>query len=169
MFGGNDNSIVQPNTGSQDTQADNPSGTTPNDPTTASTTPPAPSYDTSSYGADSTTPQPSVPSDAPDLDIPSPSLDTSSPTPAQPAGSEDLVDIKQQALQQLSPLVGHLDQNPEEKFRTLMMMIQASDDSSLIKDAYAAAQQLTDEKVRAQALLDVVNEINYFSQHQNQQ
>ncbi|HSX16713.1 MAG TPA: hypothetical protein VLH86_01270 [Patescibacteria group bacterium] len=82
---------------------------------------------------------------------------------------DDLINIKQQALQQLSPLVGHLEQTPEEKFRTTMMMIQASDNSELIKDAYAAAQQIPDEKSRAQALLDVVNEINYFTQHHDQQ
>lgn len=79
-------------------------------------------------------------------------------------GDDGLLDIKQQALQQLGPLVGHLDQSPEEKFRTTMMMIQAADDQSLIKDAYEAAQQITDDKTRAQALLDVINEINYFTQ-----
>jgi len=83
--------------------------------------------------------------------------------------ADDLLQIKQQALQQLSPLVGHLDQSPEEKFRTTMMMIQASDNQDLIKGAYAAAQQIPDEKTRAQALLDIVNEINYFTQHQAQQ
>ena len=77
----------------------------------------------------------------------------------------DLIDIKQQALSQLAPLVSHLDQSPEERFRTTMMMIQASDDQALVKDAYAAAQAITDEKIRAQALLDIVNEINYFTQH----
>ena len=45
-----------------------------------------------------------------------------------------------------------------------MMMIQASDDQSLIQDAYEAARRITDESKRAQALLDVVNEINYFTQ-----
>jgi hypothetical protein len=79
---------------------------------------------------------------------------------------EDLIQIKQQALQQLSPLVGHLEQTPEEKFRTTMMMIQASDNQGLIKEAYSAAQEIEDEKTRAQALLDIVNEINYFTQHQ---
>ncbi len=78
--------------------------------------------------------------------------------------ANDLLGLKQQALQQLSPLIDHLDQSPEEKFRTTMMMIQANDDQSLIKNAYASAQEITDEKVRAQALLDVVNEINYFTQ-----
>jgi len=77
-----------------------------------------------------------------------------------------LLDIKRQALTELSPLVSHLDQSPEEKFRTTMMMIQASDNQALVKDAYAAAQQISDEKTKAQALLDIVNEINYFTQHQ---
>lgn len=88
--------------------------------------------------------------------------------PAQPAATDNpdgLLDIKQQALQQLTPLIGHLDQKPSEKFRTTMMMIQASDNQALIKTAYDAAQQITDEKERAQALLDVVNEINYFTQN----
>lgn len=78
---------------------------------------------------------------------------------------DDLISIKQEALQNLKPLIGHLEQTPEEKFRTTMMMIQAADDQSLIPDAYAAAKKISDDKVRAQALLDVVNEINYFTQH----
>ncbi|MDB5163803.1 MAG: hypothetical protein JWS12_421 [Candidatus Saccharibacteria bacterium] len=78
--------------------------------------------------------------------------------------TDDLLNIKQQALQQLSPLVDHLDQSPEEKFRTTMMMIQASDNQDLIKVAYQAAGEIKDEKARAQALLDIVNEINYFTQ-----
>lgn len=96
--------------------------------------------------------------------------DTAAPAPvaAPPlptVSSEDLVSIKQEALQALTPLVGHLDQTPEEKFRTTMMMIQAADDQTLIRTAYDAAKQIPDEKVRAQALLDIVNEINYFTQH----
>lgn len=80
-----------------------------------------------------------------------------------PAGTEELVDIKQQALEQLSPLVGQLEQTPEERFRTTMMMIQASDNQALVKQAFEAAQTITDDKARAQALLDVINEINYFT------
>lgn len=87
-----------------------------------------------------------------------------STAPVASSSTDDLISIKQQALEQLSPLVGHLDQGPEDRFKTTMMLIQASDNSSLIKDAYDAAQQIPDEKVRAQALLDVVNEINYFNQ-----
>jgi hypothetical protein len=91
------------------------------------------------------------------------------PGPDEPADNEDnstneLIDIKMQVLNELSPLVDELDQNPEDKFRTLMMMIQASDNQDLVKQAYAAAHTIEDEKTRAQALLDIVNEINYFTQ-----
>jgi hypothetical protein len=87
-------------------------------------------------------------------------------TPKSGAPTDDLLDIKQDALQALTPLVDHLDQTPEEKFRTTMMMIQASDNHGLIKVAYEAAQHIASEKERAQALLDIVNEINYFTQQQ---
>lgn len=125
------------------------------------------------------TPPPAMPSDTyqnastqqPDPmsePVASPFADTSSQdNTSAPAESPktDLLSIKQEALQRLSPLVGHLDQSPEEKFKTTMMMIQASDDQTLVGAAYEAANAITDEKVKAQALLDIVNEINYFTQH----
>jgi len=91
--------------------------------------------------------------------------DTPQNAPTNNNVPHDLIDIKQKALSQLSPLVDHLDQSPEDKFRTTMMMIQASDDQSLVQSAYDAAQKIQDEKTRAQALLDIVNEINYFTQN----
>lgn len=121
------------------------------------------------------------PVSAPTVSTPTSSLDDdTSAAPVGPAtddgmsndmpSANDLIDIKQQALTQLSPLLGHLDQTAEEKFRTTMMMIQASDNQSLIKTAFEAAQNITDEKVRARALLDIVNEINYFTQrHESEQ
>ncbi len=109
-------------------------------------TPATPSDDTSYNNA----PAPVTPSD-----------DTS--TTNAPTNS-DLMDIKQKALEHLTPLVDHLDQTPEEKFRTTMMMIQASDDEKLIGSAFESAKEIKDDKERAQALLDVINEINYFSQ-----
>ena len=88
--------------------------------------------------------------------------------PAATASSDDLLNIKQQALQQLTPLVDHLDQSPKEEFRTTMMMIQATDNQDLIKKAFDAAQKIEDDKERAQAFLDIINEINYFTQHHEQ-
>ena len=103
--------------------------------------------------------------DEPAVSHDEPAVDHDQPAVADPVANDDLLDIKQQALAELSPLVSHLDQSPEEKFRTTMMMIQASDNQALVKDAYAAAQQISDAKTKAQALLDIVNEINYFTQH----
>jgi hypothetical protein len=127
---------------------------------------PAPVDDTAGDFIDTdtpTAPAPAVPQPAEDVSVPAPVADA--PVGGHP-NADHLLDIKQQALQQLSPLIGHLDQDPEEKFRTTMMMIQAADNDTLIKDAYEAALQIQDEKVRAQALLDIVNEINYFT-HNN--
>lgn len=94
-----------------------------------------------------------------------PSEDTSPTAAAAPDANDDhLLELKKTALEELAPLVDKLDQSAEEKFKTTMMMIQATDDSSLIASAHDAAKQITDEKVRAQALLDIVNEINYFTQ-----
>jgi hypothetical protein len=102
---------------------------------------------------------PSVPTPAPAANHPSDDkslLDSDS--------THELIDIKQQALDELLPLIDELDQPPEEKFRTIMMMIQASDNQHLVKAAYETAHSIEDEHARAQALLDIVNEINYFTQ-----
>ena len=83
---------------------------------------------------------------------------------AEGSDVDELLRIKQEAIQALAPMVGHLDQKPRDEFRTIMMMIQATDNAHLIPSAYAAAQKLMDEKERAQAFLDIINEINYFTQ-----
>lgn len=149
--------------------------TAPTLPDLSSPTPSEPSMPTSMPDPDPSPASLSLPSSMAS-DLPSDPVSDQAPVtttadlPDSDEGATDtnqLLDIKQQALGQLSPLVGHLEQTPEEKFRTTMMMIQASDNQSLIQDAYAAAQEITDEKVKAQALLDVVNEINYFTQQNN--
>jgi hypothetical protein len=112
----------------------------------------------------STAPTFSLPADDTTVADPVATTSTDTTSVADVPVADDLLDIKQDALSQLGPLVEHLDQTPEEKFRTTMMLIQATDDQSKIKDAYAAAKEITDPKAQAQALLDVVNEINYFTQ-----
>ena len=123
-----------------------------------------------SAGASMMGPPPAPPEPAKGLPFVPPSKPPApdpAPSPGEPAdvsNVDDLVGIKQEALKQLSPLVSHLDQTPEEKFRTTMMMIQAADDDKLISSAFETAKQIKDDKTRAQALLDVINEINYFTQ-----
>lgn len=124
----------------------------------ASTTEEPKADDAQAYFDDYDSPEPdSVPGDS----ASQPASEQTSP--AAPMQPDDLVGMKQQALEQLSPLVEKLDQTPSEKFRTTMMMIQATDNKSLISKAYEAAQAIEDDKERAQALLDIVNEINYFT------
>ncbi len=102
-----------------------------------------------------------------DQTIPEPQELSGPDTNAPQTSADDLLVLKQQALGELTPLVNHLDQSPEEKFRTTMMMLQSTDNQALLKDAYAAAQAITDDKTRAQALLDIINEINYFTQQKS--
>ena len=137
--------------------------------TQVSAPPLPPSLPTGQAGASTDTPaedsaMPAVEPTKDDSNSVMPSLPEPSDISMPTVGSNDLLDIKKDALEELAPLVSHLDQTPEEKFKTTMMMIQASDNQSLVKDAYDTAKQITDEKARAQALLDIVNEINYFSQ-----
>lgn len=109
----------------------------------------------------------SVPAPAPLPGPPSFSSNDSSDSDNS-GSSQDLIEIKQHALEELEPLIDELDQTPEERFRTIMMMIQASDDQDMVAKAYETAHSIEDEKARAQALLDIVNEINYFTtQHQS--
>lgn len=141
----------------------------PSAPVTQTVQPSAPAQTPISAPPADTTAQPLSSNDAPAAAADQPNDDQADDQAAEPVDQNTLIDIKQQALTQLSPLLGHLDQSPEEKFRTTMMMIQASDDQNMIKTAFAAAQNISDEKTRAQALLDVVNEINYFTQHDDSQ
>lgn len=102
-----------------------------------------------------------------DTSVVTPSLPSSSSNDHGPINNTELETIKTQALSSLSPLVNKLDQSPEEKFKTLMTIIQASDKHDLISEAYEAANNITDEAAKANALLAIVNEINYFTQAQN--
>jgi len=86
-----------------------------------------------------------------------------SPTGA-PALSSGLDEIKHDALNELRPLVNKLNLSPEDKFDTLLLIIRSTDDASLLPSAHAAAKSIVDETRRAQALLDVIKEIDFFGQ-----
>ena len=87
------------------------------------------------------------------------------PTPivVPEAPSTDLDGIKNNALQELRPLIDRVDLPAEEKFDTYLLLIRSTDDSSLIGPAHAAAQNIADEKRKAEALLDIIKEIDYLS------
>lgn len=95
------------------------------------------------------------------------------PMPVEPAAVSMPADsglelIKNSALNELRPLVDKLNVSPEEKFDTYLLLIRSTDDSSLIGPAFEAARGISDETGKAQALLDIVKEIDYLSNPQKQ-
>lgn len=87
-------------------------------------------------------------------------------TPASPApviDNDELSSIKKHALEELRPLVDKLDLPADEKFDTLLLIIRSTDDQALVNSAYETAKLIEDETKRAQALLDVIKEIDYFA------
>jgi len=105
-------------------------------------------------------------------DTPAPTVDepvvTPADTHASTSGSSELDSIKKSALEELRPLVDKLDLPADEKFDTLLLIIRSTDDKTLVNAAHEAARAIPDETKRAQALLDVIKEIDYFSGHGQQ-
>lgn len=89
------------------------------------------------------------------------------PSPAPAGGPLD--SIKNDALNELRPLVDKLDLKSEEKFDTYLLLIRSTDDMNLIAPAHEAAKAIEDETRRAQALLDIIKEIDYLSHQKNKQ
>ena len=97
---------------------------------------------------------------APEPVMPTPTVSAPAPT----AAADPALDtIKQTALNELRPLVDKLDVSPEEKFDTYLLLLRSTDDKTLIAPAHDAAVAIVDEARRAQALLDIIKEIDYFS------
>lgn len=82
-----------------------------------------------------------------------------------PNTADDLTSIKQQALVELRPLVDKLNVSNEEKFDTYLLLLRSTDDKELIAPAHEAAKLIEDETRRAQALLDIIKEIDFLSQN----
>ena len=103
-----------------------------------------------------------------------PAKTKSEPTPATPPNVNPLGhnvdngalgDIRLQVISELRPLVNKLDfLAPADKFDTLLLLIRTIDDSSLIPMAHQTAMAIPDEVKRAQALLDILKEIDFFTQ-----
>jgi hypothetical protein len=71
--------------------------------------------------------------------------------------------IKQEALIELRPLLDKLNIAPEEKFDIYLLLLRSTDDRTLIAPAHICAQGIVDETRRAQALLDIIKEIDFLS------
>lgn len=124
-----------------------------------------------SNGASATSAQPAAP--LPPLpDLPPEPEPVAQPKPAKasntvvPAANSDLDSVKNEAIKELRPLVDKLNISAEEKFDTYLLLIRSTDDKTLIAPAHEAAKNIADESRRAQALLDVIKEIDFLSNPQ---
>lgn len=111
----------------------------------------------------SVTPTDPVADDAPALDPIAPTLPSTPISINRSVDGPVLDGIKTQALSELRPLLDHVDLPAEEKFDTYLMLIRSTDDASLIEPAHTAARNITDEKKKAESLLEIIKEIDYLS------
>lgn len=100
-----------------------------------------------------------------DTQIPDTTSDDTATTDASvtPVEEGPLADIKKDALDELRPLVDKLNVSAEEKFDTYLLLIRSTDDQNLIAPAHEAAKAIEDEARKAEALLEIIKEIDYLS------
>lgn len=90
--------------------------------------------------------------------------ETEMDVPKTPKTTDGPLDsIKSDALNELRPLVDKLNVEPQEKFDTYLLLIRSTDDEALIGPAHEAAKAIPDEAKRAEALLEIIKEIDYLS------
>lgn len=76
-----------------------------------------------------------------------------------------LNEAKQKALDALVPIMNSLDDSdPERKFDLSIKAIRYTDDKKLVNVALNAALKIDDDSARAEALVELINEINYLQQ-----
>jgi len=88
---------------------------------------------------------------------------TNKPLPEEETLDVSLLDVKNEAIEELMPILDHLKTDPEEKFNAYLLLLRSTDNKDLIKPALSMAKQITDEEKRASALLDIIKEIDYLS------
>lgn len=93
-----------------------------------------------------------------------PATDPIAPMSPVLPGSDDLGEIKQEAIVELRPLVDKLNLSPEEKFDTYLLILRSTDDKTLVGPAHEAAKNIVDEERKAKALLEIIKEIDFLSQ-----
>lgn len=86
------------------------------------------------------------------------------PAAAAPETDQHLTEAKKRALAALVPLMGDLEVDPEQKFNMCMNAIRSTDNKELVPAALDAALAIEDKRAKAEALVELVNEINYLQQ-----
>ena len=98
----------------------------------------------------------------PDVSAPLPPVAAAPEAPAGKAvyGDPDLDRVKTMALSDLRPIIESVDIEPAKKFKIYKEIIDMTEDKACIEPAYNAAKMIEDQKVKAEALLFVVETID---------
>lgn len=81
-----------------------------------------------------------------------------------PESDPRLASAKRRALEELAPLLGNLDVDPDRKFEICMSAIRLTDNRELVDAALEAALAIPDAGSKAEALVELVTEITYLEQ-----
>ncbi len=98
--------------------------------------------------------------------VPAPAVETApipepvvaaAPAPVAPAPvAGDLNAVKTEALKELVPLIDHVNLPAEQKFGIITDVITSTGDKSIAANALAVARTITDQNVKAESLLKLV-------------
>ena len=75
-------------------------------------------------------------------------------------GDPDLDNVRSKALSDIRPILDKIEMSPEKKFAIYQDIIDALDDKASFEPAYAVAGKIANEKVRAEALLYIIEKID---------
>ena len=105
-------------------------------------------------------PAPVAPAPEPVVAAPAPAPAPAPVAPAVAPATNDLGAVKTEALRELVPLIDHVNLPAEQKFGIVTDVIAATGDKSIAGNALAAARGITDENVKAESLLKLVQMID---------
>ena len=105
-------------------------------------------------------PAPVAPAPEPVVAAPAPAPAPAPVAPAVAPATNDLGAVKTEALRELVPLIDRVNLPAEQKFGIVTDVIAATGDKSIAGNALAAARGITDENVKAESLLKLVQMID---------
>ena len=105
-------------------------------------------------------PAPVAPAPEPVVAAPAPAPAPAPVAPAVAPATNDLGAVKTEALRELVPLIDHVNLPAEQKFGIVTDVIAATGDKSIAGNALASARGITDENVKAESLLKLVQMID---------
>jgi hypothetical protein len=74
---------------------------------------------------------------------------------------QQLVELKTQIINELTPLMERTSVDPEQKFAILMLASRSNGDDTSLKVAYEAAKDIRDDNTKLEALMELLEEVDF--------